>query len=521
MKQDILAVVGAGEAAIPIINKAKSMGIKTIVFGQNGSLAQNISDVFIDNDIFDIEGVYCACKKNNVNGVIASSEISTEVAAIVAQKLGLPGNDVSKGFAGRNKYEMRCRVKEIDSVSQPFFELYVKNKEYKLPVVVKAVDSCGKQGISLVTKKEEMHDAIEYARKYSSDGSALIEEYLEGGEEYSIECIAFGEKCWVIQYTQKITAGAPHFVEIAHHQPADLDSETKRKIDVAAHDILNVLGITCGMAHLEIKIINNKIYFIEVGARAGGGHIADTLLPLSTDFDYFKAGIECSLGKYQYKEGHHNSYSGIFFYCKQMEEYMPLFKESKTATWCFTNTIESCALKTVKCSAEKTEYVIYSSDKKITIDNYMSAEGCAIEINAFHNAYQMIWDHCKEIGRDLSDYDLDKGIKKFLSNGHVIAIVRDNHILAFLNLYCNNFDTLEAYICNVYVLEKYRGKGFSKKLMDKALSICRNQNFKYVSLHVENKNSVAVDLYKKYGFVRTGNTKEDENHVSVEMKLTL
>ena len=31
-------------------------------------------------------------------------------------------------------------------------------------------------------------------------------------------------------------------------------------------------------------IIDNEIYFIEVGARGGGGHISDTLTPLSTGF---------------------------------------------------------------------------------------------------------------------------------------------------------------------------------------------------------------------------------------------
>ena len=272
MDQVLLAIIGAGAGALPIIDKAKEMGVSTLAFARNDSLAKDLVDVFIEENSFDIDFIVSECQKLGVSGVMPSSELSTEVAAKVAAKLGLPGNDVEQGFAGKNKYVMRTRVARLQSVKQPAFSLFEEGNTYAFPVVVKSVDSCGKKGVGIAYDEKDLTTAVIEAKKYSSDHTALVEEYLKGGQEYSIECLSGGKgKHYVIQYTQKESAGPPHFVEIAHHQPASLSDEMKARIDQAAWDILEVLGLNCGMAHLEIKVIDNEIYFIEVGARGGEG----------------------------------------------------------------------------------------------------------------------------------------------------------------------------------------------------------------------------------------------------------
>ena len=364
----IIAIVGAGEAAYPIINKAKEMDVEVLAFGRIDSLAKSSVDYFVEENNFDVDFMAKICKEYDVKGVIASSEITTEVAAKLAHKLGLPGNDIYDGFAGRNKYLMRNRVATLSSIKQPAFGLYDENKEYKFPVVVKAPDSCGKKGISLANNKEEFLSAIAYAKSSSSNGDVLIEEYLRGGKEYSIECISYGKTHIVVQYTEKESSGPPHFVETAHHQPADLSNDTKSKISTAVNEVLDVLGLTCGMAHLELKIIDDELYFIEVGARAGGDHIGDTLTLLSTDFDYFKAAIECCIGTFKPTPINNVGYSGIYFQSISNADLEPLFKASRTADWCFKNSTNNEFADTksnVECV--NSGYFIYYSDHKITI----------------------------------------------------------------------------------------------------------------------------------------------------------
>lgn len=523
-KIDCLAIIGAGEAALPIINKAKSMNIQTIAFGRNDSFAKNSVDIFIEENSFNVDYICETCNQYQVNGVIASNELTTEVAAKVAHQLHLPGNKIDGGFAGKNKYLMRCRIQQLNSIKQPKFELYNERQEYTFPKVVKAVDSSGKRGITLVSNFYEFKSAIEIAKEYSSDRSALIEEYLEGGQEYSIECLSFNDQHSIVQYTEKESSGPPHFAEVGHHQPANLSDFKKNKINDAINEILTNLGIRCGMSHVELKIINEEVYFIEAGARAGGDHIADTLVPLSTNFDMYKAAIECCLGRFNTCNIKTVAYSGIYFHCKQNEALAPIFKAAQTAGWCFQNTITSQSYNDVSSNVEAVNsgFIIYCADSKITLQNCLDTTiGKPTELNAYPNAFQMIWNHYKEIGRNLSDEELKKGIEKSLNLGHVITIIEKHHILAFLLLYCNHIESLDGYVCNVYVLEKYRGLGYSVSIITKAFDICRDKGFKSVSLHVAEDNQRAIYVYEKMGFKTTGNVQYKLGNRELEMRYYL
>ena len=173
-----------------------------------------------------------------------------------------------------------------------------------------------------------MNKALQYAVEYSSCGEVLIEQYIEGGREFSIECLAGCGLYEVIQYTEKDSSGPPHFVENGHHQPAILSDDLKARLRIAAIVILKAVGIKCGLAHMELKVVNGDIYFIEVGARGGGDHIADTLTIRSTDFDYLKAAIDCCLGIYEHKDVHHVAYAGIYFHSKANEELSEVFEKA-------------------------------------------------------------------------------------------------------------------------------------------------------------------------------------------------
>ncbi|MBR2237584.1 MAG: ATP-grasp domain-containing protein [Prevotella sp.] len=370
-----LAVIGAGEGAMPILERARALDyVRTLVFGLADSIGRTLADEFVELDIHEIDKIVEACRERNVEGIIASSETTTEITAIVANRLGLPGNDITGGFAARNKYIMRSRVAKLKTVKQPRFSLYEEGAVYDYPVVVKALDNCAKRGISIAYGNEDIADAVAYARKYSSNGQALVEEYIEGGTEYSVECLAGCGLHEVIQITEYESYGPPHFSETAHHQPAALTPAMRAKVVEAVCDVLKVLGINYGMAHMEIKIVDGDVYFIEVGARAAGGHIADTLVLNSTDFDYFKAAIDCCLGQYEHKDVHDVACSGIYFRCSKNAYLKPLFEQAKTASWCvsYLANTEGFPVTNNGYDTVNTGHIAYRSDHKITIDDCQS-----------------------------------------------------------------------------------------------------------------------------------------------------
>ena len=140
-----------------------------------------------------------------------------------------------------------------------------------------------------------------------------------------------------------------------------------------------------------------------------------------------------------------------------------------------------------------------------------------VKINNLNNARELLYNHNKEIGRTLSDEELLNGIDKFLKFGDVLGFVDDCHIIAMLNLYCNDYDTLNAYICNLYVLDAYGGKHYGKKLVKSAISIAKKRKFKNIFLHVNGNNTAAIELYKSFDFTFTGNKKNND----LEMVLKL
>ncbi|AEV29465.1 acetyltransferase [Sphaerochaeta pleomorpha str. Grapes] len=144
-----------------------------------------------------------------------------------------------------------------------------------------------------------------------------------------------------------------------------------------------------------------------------------------------------------------------------------------------------------------------------------------IRINELDNAFDLLYQHNREIGRVISEDDLVKGINKFLHLGDVIGVVENNRVLAMLNLYCNNFKTKEAYIGNVFVLPDYRRRGISHEMLLTAINICRSRHFSTIKLHVSPDNYRAIKLYTNFGFQFSGKVKQIDGIYDKEMILGL
>ena len=69
--------------------------------------------------------------------------------------------------------------------------------------------------------------------------------------------------------------------------------------------------------------------------------------------------------------------------------------------------------------------------------------------------------------------------------------------------YCgNNFFNKDncLYIFDLRIHDKFKGNGYSKKLMNKCHEIAKNNGYKYVTLIADCDNTVAQNLYKKLGY---------------------
>ena len=71
----------------------------------------------------------------------------------------------------------------------------------------------------------------------------------------------------------------------------------------------------------------------------------------------------------------------------------------------------------------------------------------------------------------------------------------------------------KASIFSVEVLNKHRGKGYGKKLVENAISRCKQKNCKLIELNTEIDNKVANNLYTSMGFELKGLKNDFNNYI--------
>ena len=117
------------------------------------------------------------------------------------------------------------------------------------------------------------------------------------GCEVSVEIIVKGGLVHVLAVTDKITTGAPHFVEMGHTQPSSLPADKVEEIKDLACRAVKAVGIKDGPAHVEIMLTEGGAKMVEFGARMGGDCITTHLVPLSTGVDMIEATIRIACGE--------------------------------------------------------------------------------------------------------------------------------------------------------------------------------------------------------------------------------
>lgn len=360
-----LAIIGAADGQLPLCLKAKEMGLETHCFAwPKGAVCKDYVDHFYPISIFEMDEIVKKCKEIGVSGVISNaSEATAPVVNYVAENLGLPCTPYNVFCNIQNKNYVREKTKEIDGLSKITVTKGAPKilfESVERPFVLKPVKGSSKQGVNFVTSETRFEDLdIDTNEEY------LAEKYAPG-QEYSIESISFNNIHQVVQITEKITTGAPHFVELEHHQPANISKSTKAKIHSVIPDILRKVGFINGASHIEIKVDNkDNIYLIEINPRGGGDNISNVLVGLSCDLDYLKAMIEVSLGVYERKEIHNKAFVGIYFLVAQTKRLLPWFY--KDEPWIYKKQLNNDVLIESTSNYEHNGFIIYKSDAKIIL----------------------------------------------------------------------------------------------------------------------------------------------------------
>ncbi len=303
-----IMILGASVLQLPAIRKAEEMELEVVAVDMDpnaiGFAEPNVIKEVIST--IDIPAVLEAAKRHRIDGVMTlASDMPMRTVAAVARELGLNGVSDDTALKATNKAVMREALAEHGVPIPRFFK--VSNREqydqavmqFTKPFIVKPADNSGSRGIFLIediTDTALIAEAYEYSRTYSRGGDVVVEDYMRG-PEVSVETLTVDGECHVIQITDKLTTGAPHFVEMGHSQPTRHCHRTVEQIKWVAQAANKAIGIENGPSHTEIIVTDEGPKIVELGARLGGDCITTHLVPLSTGVDMVECCIRIALGE--------------------------------------------------------------------------------------------------------------------------------------------------------------------------------------------------------------------------------
>ena len=299
-----LLIIGASILQLPAIKRAKELGYYVGVVDYNpNAVGIPFADEFFNVSTIDVDGVVKTAKEFKPDGIMTlATDMPMRSIAAACQALGLPGITPETAIKSTDKGEM-IKAFAAHGVEHPWYfilssvaELDAVREQISYPCISKPTDNSGSRGVMLIHNEEELRDAVTYSAENGRSGGVIVEEYMVG-PEVSVEIITTDGTPHVLNVTDKLTTGAPHFVEMGHTQPSRLAEDDLVKIrDLACRAVLAV-GIKNGPAHVEIMLTGDGPKMVELGARLGGDCITTHLVPLSTGVDMIEATIRIACGE--------------------------------------------------------------------------------------------------------------------------------------------------------------------------------------------------------------------------------
>lgn len=303
-----LLILGAMEMHVPLIRRAKELGIYVITCDY---IPENPGHKLADEAYFDsttdLEAVLSLAKKCNVDGIMTyNSDPAAATVAYVAEKLGLPGNPYNAVKIMSEKNLFREFLFE-HNLNAPHFGNYstsdeVKNhfNEFSLPVIIKPVDSSGSKGVTVISREEDIDAAITAALSKSRCKRFIIEEFIEpiGRQLHGDGFVENGKLSFLCLGDHHFDISINNLVPYSTSYPSEHSSEDIEKCKQQIQNFITAVGFRNGGFNVELRISkkNGEAYIIDIGAR-NGGNFTPKVIEYATGFNFMDRAIRAALGE--------------------------------------------------------------------------------------------------------------------------------------------------------------------------------------------------------------------------------
>jgi biotin carboxylase len=264
---------------------ARVLGVEVVVASERRLVSLGDAQLTLDLRRPDAAAaaIAAAAKETPLDAVVAVDDQGVRVAALAAERLGLPGNPVQAASLTRDKAAMR-RALAAAGVPQPAHRTIGPSDdaaaaavEVGIPCVVKPVSLSASRG---VIRANDPRAAVAAAARVRSilaeagedpDGRLLIERYVPGAEVAVEGLLRAGAFEPLAIFDKPDPLEGPYFEETILVTPSRLPDETVSQLIRTTVDACAALGLREGPIHAELRVHRGNVWMLELAARSIGG----------------------------------------------------------------------------------------------------------------------------------------------------------------------------------------------------------------------------------------------------------
>ena len=298
-----LMVLGAGFPQVKLMEAAKELGYYTIVASIPGDYPGfDVADEIKHVDISDKEAVLKCAEELNIDG-IATCCLDTGIKALgyVCEKMNLVGLSDQAALCCNDKYVMKKAFEKYGVNSARFCEITTSEElnaaveQIGFPLVLKALDLQGSNGVYICNNESELENAYKTVQSQSKISKYIIEEFVSGDELGAQAFVYNGEILYVLPhgdytYMSKTAIPVGHFVPIA------LSDDMEKVVVNECEKAIRALGLNNCAVNIDLIAKDGKIYVIELTGRAGATCLPE-LVSIYFGIDYYKMIAMTAMGE--------------------------------------------------------------------------------------------------------------------------------------------------------------------------------------------------------------------------------
>jgi biotin carboxylase len=247
--------------------------------------------------------------ETEVDGIVAVGDRPAYIAALAAQRMGIPYNSPASVEASRNKFLARQRFRDAGLLVPEFHRVALSDgperaaRQARYPCVLKPLGLSASRGVIRANNPTEFIAAFQrietlladpdIARLHEDQDRFLqVESFIEG-REFALEAILTqGEFRLLALFDKPDPLDGPFFEETIYITPSRQDRATQDAIVQTTTGAVQALGLTHGPVHAEMRVNERGVWMLEVAARPIGGLCARVLPGLEELILRHAAGVD-------------------------------------------------------------------------------------------------------------------------------------------------------------------------------------------------------------------------------------